>query len=217
MRTQQSTRKNVPPRSGAEGLPRMAATLMLLMLALGLSAARLAAQMEFRSDVASLFTDDRLYKKGDVLTIIIDERVQGVNNARFRSQRGTSTSANFGAGATKVFGMLNPFSGSVASQNDFDSRVQNNKTSTFTAEIAARVVKTDDLGNLYLEGSKVVNMPDENRVIAISGIARSQDVTAQNTINSSQIADLQVTLKGKGEAEEMRRPTIFNRILGWFF
>ncbi len=217
MRTAQSNRKNLPPRSGAEGLPRLASTLMLVALAFCLGATRLAAQMEFRGGTASLFTDDRLYKQGDVVTIVIDERIQGVNNARFRSQRGSSVSANFGTGAGKVFGMLNPFSGSAESQNDFDSRVQNNKTSTFSAEIAARVVKTDDLGNLYLEGSKVVNMPDENRVIRISGIARSQDVSAENTINSSQIAELQVTLKGKGEAEEMRRPSIFNRIFGWFF
>ena len=217
MRTALSNQKNIPPRSGSEGLPRLTAAIAMASLALILSAGAVSAQMEFRGSVASLFTDERLYKQGDVVTIIIDESVQGVNNVRFRSQRGTDVQAEFGAGPSKVFGLLNPFSGNVQTQNDFDSRVQNNKTSTFTTEVSARVVKTDELGNIYLEGSKKVDMPDESRVVSLSGIARSQDVSAQNTIRSSQLADLQVSMKGKGEAEEMRRPTLFNRIFGWFF
>lgn len=217
MRTSLSNRKNLPPRTGAEGLPSFAAAIATASLVFLVAAGGAFAQMEFRGPVASLFTDDRLYKQGDVVTVLIDESVQGVNNVRTRSQRGTDVQADFGAGPARVFGIFNPFSGNVQTQNDFDSRVQNNKSSTFSTQVSARVVRTDELGNLYIEGSKVVNMPDENRVVSISGIARSQDVTAQNTIRSSQLADLQVSMKGKGEVEEMRRPTLFNRIFGWFF
>jgi flagellar L-ring protein FlgH len=217
MRTVLSNRKSRPPRTGPSGTPRLVNVALVAVLALLVPATRIAAQMEFKGRVASLYTDERLFKPGDVITVLVDERVNGVNNARFRSQRGTDVQANFGSGPSKVFGLLNPFNGTASSKNDFDSRVQNNKTSSFTTEISARVVRTDELGNLYIEGSKVVDMPDEKRMVTISGIARSLDITTENTITSAQLADLRVGMKGKGEAEDARRPTIFNRILGWFF
>ena len=105
----------------------------------------------------------------------------------------------------------------VSTQNDFDSRVQNNKLTTFTTQISTRVIRTDELGNLYLEGSKVINLPDEQQVVVLSGVARSRDINQQNSIMSTQLADLHVDFKGKGEAEDVRRPSLFTRIFAWFF
>ncbi len=218
MRTERSIPRNKPPRTTILIAPRPAFGLAALLLALACWQAPARAQMEFRSGVSSLFSDDRLFKVGDVITVVIDERVQGVNNAQFRSQRGSEVQANFGAGPGKVFGLLNPFSGEVSSQNDFDSRVQNNKLTTFVTQVSARVVRTDDVGNLYLEGAKVIELPDEKQVVSLTGIVRGQDVSPQtNSVQSFQIADLRITMKGKGEAEDARRPTLFNRVFGWFF
>jgi flagellar L-ring protein precursor FlgH len=189
----------------------VAASLALIL------GAQAFAQYEFKGNVASLFTDERAYKVGDVITVEIEEKVQGQNNAQFRSQRGSDVSANFGTGPGKVFGLLNPFSGGASTQNDFDSRVQNNKLTTFTTQISTRVIRTDDLGNLYLEGSKVINLPDEQQVVVLSGVARSRDIGLDNSVSSTQLADLHVDFKGKGEAEDARRPTLFTRIFGWFF
>lgn len=206
-----------PPRTDcrtAQQLLHSVAVAACLTLILGMQA---FAQLEFKGNVASLFTDERSFKVGDVIMVQIDERLQGQNNAQFRSQRGSDVSVNFGAGPGKVFGLLNPFSGKSSTQNDFDSRVQNNKLTTFTTQVSTRVIRTDELGNLYLEGSKVINLPDEQQVVMVSGVARSRDVTQQNTILSTQLADLHVDLKGKGEVEDARRPSLFTRVFQWFF
>ena len=217
MRTEKSKPKNRPPRTGSTVSPRLLHnTVFIVFLSLVFSA-NLVGQMEFRGPVASLFTDERLFKEGDVITVLINESMQGVNRSQFRSQRGTDVQADFGVGPGKLFGLFNPFSGQVSSQNDFDSRVQNNKLTTFVTQISARVVRAEPRGILYLEGSKVVEMPDEKLLVSLSGVARSRDISPQNTIVSSQLADLRITMKGKGEAEEARRPTLFNRIFGWFF
>jgi len=218
MRTLQSSKTiHRPPRTDcrpAGQLARSVAVSACLMLFLAVQA---YAQQEFKGNVASLFTDEKAFKVGDVITVEINERLQGQNNAQFRTQRGSDVSASFGAGPGKVFGLLNPFSGETSTQNDFDSRVQNNKLTTFTTQISTRVIRTDDIGNLYLEGSKVINLPDEQQVVVLSGVARSRDVSQANTIQSTQIADLHVVLKGKGEAEDARRPSLFSRVFQWFF
>ncbi len=216
MRTAQSKQtQHRPPRTdcrAAGQLARSVAVAACLVLALGTQA---FAQLEFKGNVASLFGDERAYKVGDVITVEINERLQGQNNSQFRSQRSNDISAEFSAG--KVFGLFNPFAGDISTQNDFDSRVQNRKLTTFTTQISTRVIRTDESGNLYLEGSKVINLPDEQQVVVLSGVARSRDVSQQNSILSSQIADLHVTLKGKGEAEDARKPSLFARIFQWFF
>ncbi|HUU30059.1 MAG TPA: flagellar basal body L-ring protein FlgH [archaeon] len=217
MRTEKSKPKSRPPRTSSTISQQILYNMAVFSAMALLWVAPLFGQMEFRGPVASLFTDERLYKVGDVITVVVNESMQGTNNARFRSQRGTDVSSEFGVGPGKVFGLFNPFSGAISSSNDFDSRVQNNKITSFITQISARVVRSDELGNLFLEGSKVIDMPDEKLLVAMTGIARSRDISGQNTIQSSQIADLHITMKGKGEAEEARRPTIFNRIFGWFF
>lgn len=217
MRTITSKPRKKPPRTGSTAMLRLMQNVAVVASLFLICTCSLYAQMEFKGAVASLFTDERLFKAGDLITVLVNERVQGQNRTQFRSQRGTNVEAEFGAGPGKVFGFLNPFSGGVETQNDFDSRVQNNKLMSVITEISVRVVRTDELGNLFLEGSKVVEMPDEKQVIVVTGVARSRDISPQNTINSSQVADLRLTMNAKGEAEEARRPTLFNRIFGWFF
>lgn len=206
-----------PARTSCRNELRLARSVAVAACMALMLCTQVFAQLEFKGNVASLFTDERGYKVGDVITVEINERLQGQNNAQFRSQRGSDVAAEFGGGAGKVFGLLNPFGGEVSTQNDFDSRVQNNKLTTFTTQISTRVIRTDDLGNLYLEGSKVINLPDEQQVVVISGVARSRDISQQNSIMSSQLADLHVDFKGKGEAEDARRPSLFTRLFQWFF
>ncbi len=217
MRTITSKPKKKPPRTGSTAMLRLMQNVAVVASLFLICTCSLYAQMEFKGAVASLFTDERLFKAGDLITVLINESVQGINNSQFRSERETDLEATFGTGPGKLFGFLNPFSGGIETQNDFESRVQNYKRSTYVTQISARVVRTDELGNLYLEGSKVVEMPDEKQVVALTGVARNRDITTQNTINSSQIADLRITMSTKGEAEEARHPTLFNRIFGWFF
>ena len=217
MRTITSKPRKKPPRTNSNAMPRLMQNVVIVASLVLVCTSSLIAQMEFKGSVASLFTDERLFKVGDLITVLVSERMQGQNRTQFRSQRGSNISGEFGAGPGKVFNFLNPFSGEVQSQNDFDSRVQNNKLMSVTTEVSVRVVRTDELGNLFLEGSKVIEMPDEKQLVILTGVARSRDISPQNTIGSSQIADLRVTMNAKGEAEEARRPTLFNRIFGWFF
>ena len=217
MRTITSKPRKKPPRTSSTAMPRLMQNVVVVAGLVLICTCSVFAQMEFKGSVASLFTDERLFKAGDLITVLVNERMQGQNRTQFRSQRGSNIAAEFGAGPGKVFNFLNPFSGEVQTQNDFDSRVQNNKLMSVITEISVRVVRTDELGNLFLEGSKVVEMPDEKQVVVLIGVARSRDISPQNTINSSQVADLRLTMNAKGEAEEARRPTLFNRIFGWFF
>jgi len=82
-------------------------------------------------------------------------------------------------------------------------------------DVAARVVKVLDNGNLLIEGRRSLVVNTETQNITISGVVRPQDVTAANTVLSSQIADAEVQMEGDGLLAEAQRPGILYRILDW--
>jgi flagellar L-ring protein precursor FlgH len=58
-------------------------------------------------------------------------------------------------------------------------------------------------------------MNTETQNITISGMVRPQDVTAANTVLSSQIADAEVQMEGDGLLAEAQRPGVLYRLLDW--
>lgn len=57
-------------------------------------------------------------------------------------------------------------------------------------------------GNLLVKGQKMVTMNKGNEYIQISGIVRHEDITPENTVRSTQLADARVAYKGDGPVAE---------------
>ena len=53
-----------------------------------------------------------------------------------------------------------------------------------------------------VRGEKVLTLNQGSEVIRISGLVRAVDVTPQNTVLSTQIADAQITYSGTGAVAE---------------
>ena len=54
----------------------------------------------------------------------------------------------------------------------------------------------------------------EHQLIKVRGIVRTPDISTANTVMSTQVADLQIQVDGKGiVADAVRRPNVLYRIL----
>ena len=68
-------------------------------------------------------------------------------------------------------------------------------------------------GYLVIEGSKEVGVNSEHQTVTVRGIIRPVDLIA-NTIQSDQIAQLELKIDGKGVVNDVtRRPNILYRVL----
>ena len=67
---------------------------------------------------------------------------------------------------------------------------------------------------LYIEGSKDLQVNSEQQAMTVRGIIRTSDITTTNTVGSTQIADMEIRLNGKGVvADAIRRPNFLYRLL----
>jgi flagellar L-ring protein precursor FlgH len=170
----------------------------------------------FAGSIYSMYNDKKAYTTDDILTVII------VESAKAGSESGTSTNkknnislqAQAGTGALSFLPAMGASAGNGV---DYGGKAGTTRSGNLVAKISARVVKVLDNGNLVIDGSKVVEINDEKEIIKISGIVRPQDIEANNTIYSYNIADAQITYSGKGVVHTGERPGLIARILNWIF
>jgi flagellar L-ring protein precursor FlgH len=84
-----------------------------------------------------------------------------------------------------------------------------------SAQIPARVVRVLDNGSLVIEGRRAIVVNDETQILTISGVVRPEDISAANTVHSSQIADAEIQMTGRGVLSEAQRPGLLYRLLDW--
>ena len=169
----------------------------------------------------SLFADKKDLQVGDIIQIVISENTkQAANNKREL----TSTRDNSLGGGLLAATGTNNLSGAVGSAaNDFNSNlgvgfgtnsssadkgsVKTQVAETFSSTVSAIIEETYQNGNYYIKGKKEMLIEGQKQEVIISGVIRPYDITSDNSINSSQIADLKLSYNKEGtEADILETP-----------
>lgn len=164
-----------------------------------------------------LYRDFRPYQPMDLITIVVTERALGRQFA-ITEVKGKSEVL---AGIKNFFGLENrpeeqwtypPDMSSLISantKNDFKGQGDTNRLSELTARLSAIVVEVLPSGLLRIEGEKILAVNNEEQVMVVSGLVRQRDITSNNEVNSSQIAQMRIDYYGKGTVGEAQYG-------GWF-
>lgn len=168
----------------------------------------------WRTGSRSFFNDQRASRIGDILTvnIEIDDKAQ-VSNSSNRSRSG-STSVGVGNffGLEESIGQV--FNGafdpatmvSADSSSDHSGTGAINRQEKIELTVAAVIVDRLPNGNLVIAGRQEVRINGELRELTVSGIIRPEDVTSDNTINHTQIAEARISYGGRGQISSVQRP-----------
>ncbi len=164
----------------------------------------------------SLFTDVRAARLGDIVTVLVAESSQTDRKAETNLKKESTNKFNL----ANFFGNTHLGAGQGRNRAQFDFTGNNEhkgsgnitRSDNVTARIPARVKKVLDGGHLLIEGRRAVVVNDETQTMAFSGVVRPEDITPDNTVLSTQVADAEVTILGKGVLEEKQRPGILQRL-----
>jgi len=167
---------------------------------------------------ASLFADPKASRVGDLLTVIIVERTSATNQTTTDIAKGSKFALDAGPGfGAWPFREIPTFGADGTSKNESSNQGQTSRTGSITSQMGVKVAGVRPNGDLVIEGTKVLGINNDKEMLVLTGIVRSQDVTRENTVYSYQIADAQITYRGKGIAANGGRPGWIMRFLNWLF
>ncbi len=173
-----------------------------------------------RSELGELFVSPKARRAGDILTIKIVENSSATNKASTNTDRSSSMSAGMEAffNLEKNFpadkGFFNPFSavrGGIDSQ--FEGSGATQRSGALSAYMTAVVVEVLPNGNLIIEGNREVRVNAENQMITLTGMVRPRDISAENVIQSTYIANARIAYSGTGVLNDRQRPGWFTRVM----
>ena len=80
--------------------------------------------------------------------------------------------------------------------------------------MTARIVDILPNGNLVIQGNREVRVNHENQIITLTGLVRPRDISADNVVLSTYLADARISYSGSGIINERQRPGWLTRVMG---
>ncbi|MDD5758343.1 MAG: flagellar basal body L-ring protein FlgH [Desulfobulbaceae bacterium] len=162
----------------------------------------------------NIYQDNRARRIGDIVLVKIVETSNGKKSANTKTTRDSS----FTGGIASLFGFeqslltnggthtpsLTSINANLS--NSFEGKGDTDRSSSVTATMSAKVVDIAMDGNLMIQGYREIRVNNETQHIILSGIVRPSDITQDNSILSSNIADARIEYNGTGALASKQEP-----------
>lgn len=173
---------------------------------------------------SSPYASPHANKVGDVVTIIIEEASRSTLEAGTSAKKSSEVDSDLIAAWRRVAAMVEGGGesrtigqGKVSGGNKFVGSGKTARSSVVRAVMSAVLVGRKPNGNFELKGERKVKVNEELESILISGEIRPQDISPDNAVLSSQIANAQIIIEGAGPVGNQQSPGILTRFLNWLF
>jgi flagellar L-ring protein FlgH len=187
------------------------AAALIALLALGAADASAASLWNNDAGPRGMFADRKAGRSGDILTIVVIESVAATNTQSKSSTRKSTiedavTQFMFSVAASK----LGTHNGELPATNingkgDYSGGGQTVNNQSLSSRAAVLVTDVMPNGNLVIEGVRVVTFSGETQYVVLHGLVRPDDIAADNTILSSNIADARVEFVTEGALTDAQK------------
>jgi len=167
-----------------------------------------------------LFEDHNASRIGDILVIKIDEKDVASHNADTTLNKTDNTNYGMPAAIGLVSALKSKFPDvdpaklfSTSTDQKFTGNGAVKREGTVSAVLPVRVVQILPSGDLFVEGTKVVKVGEEEHHIYVSGIVRRIDIAEDDSVPSSRIADAEIEYTGRGDISDTQRRGWLSRAL----
>ncbi|MEO7994658.1 MAG: flagellar basal body L-ring protein FlgH [bacterium] len=181
------------------------------------------AESLFDPTKAELFTDDTARQVGDILTVVISESTS--------AKRGVKTDVDKApkfTGGLLVNGFFDVLSGlnskiepisalDIDPHEEFQSEASTQASGSFTGRLTVIVREVLPNGNLMIEGVRSMQINKETETLSMQGVVRPRDIRPDNTVLSSEVADVTLDYTGKGVVSRSQKNGFLHKIFNFLF
>ena len=173
-----------------------------------------------------LYDDRKAFRVGDIITITLNERTQASKNANSNLQKDSSGTL----GVPNLFGMAvapdNPLRSLSAlgmtnnnlsldsswnSQRDATGSGQAGQSNSLSGSVTVTVAEVLPNGILAVRGEKWMTLNTGDELMRISGLVRADDISTDNTVSSTRVADARITYSGTSAFADASQPGWMSR------
>ena len=141
---------------------------------------------------------------GDIITIVLVEKTQATKS----NSADTSRSGSLGLTPPTTGVLSKLFSASdvaMGGQNTFAGKGAATQSNALTGEITVTIAAAYPNGTMLVKGEKALTLNRGDEFIQLSGLIRQADISPDNRIASTRVADAKIIYKGKGEIANASR------------
>ncbi len=165
------------------------------------------------SRAVSLFEDNKARRIGDMITIVLSERTSSSKSSSITVDKDSKVGISGSTNGNTLLGTEPSFANmglptDISGTREFEGESDADQSNSLSGNITVTVVDVLHNGNLVVRGEKWITLNQGDEFIRISGIVRPQDVTADNRVQSMQLANARITYSGRGSFAESQQ-------MGW--
>ena len=157
----------------------------------------------FAAGYSPLTSGARASQVGDLLTVILVERTQATKSNSAKTDRAG------GIGLTPpTSGPLSFFSPSdvkFSGDQSFTGKGAAEQSNALNGELSVTVVAVRPNGTMLVRGEKLLTLNRGDETVQLTGIVRAADISPDNRVVSTRIADARIAYTGKGEIARASR------------
>jgi len=168
-----------------------------------------------QANAPSMFADRKAFAVGDIVTIVVQENSTATKNNETKTSKQSSVNdaletllySPAASGFLTKKGTLPALKFDTA--HSFDGSGQINNNEQIVAQVPVRVVDVLPNRNMIVEGSRHTSFAGEQQDIVLRGVVRPEDIAANNTVFSYNVADATIKIVNKGTVTNSQKK-------GWF-
>jgi flagellar L-ring protein precursor FlgH len=188
------------------GGPRWAFPALIVVLCTANGSANATSLWQLSS--TSLIADRRAAQPGDLITILVSERSVASHQASHDTDKKLDVSGGPGSGLLTFFPEL-----SMSTERSTSGKGATTQSTSLVDRISGRIIAVTPQGALQVESVRFVKLNREELTLTITGLVRRDDIAPDNTILSTQIADLRISSSGRGPIPDKQRPGLISALL----
>ena len=154
-----------------------------------------------------LFEDYKARQVGDLLTVELVEKTDASKTAKTSVTKDSEAGADYSqSDLSSAGGGL--FSLAMSANRDFEGEGDSEQSNSLEGSISVTVADVLPNGNLVIQGEKWLGLNQGKEYVRLRGIVRPVDITADNTVLSTQVGDVQIYYGGTGAVAD-------SNVMGW--
>ncbi|SFC24970.1 flagellar basal body L-ring protein FlgH [Pseudoalteromonas denitrificans] len=155
-----------------------------------------------------MYSDRKAVRVGDIITVMLKESTQASKSAKTETDKETDYSLDpiVGLGAKNVNIGGQSIQLGMKSAGSFSGDAKSNQSNSLSGNITVNVMRVLANGNLMIRGEKWLTLNTGEEFIRLEGTVRPTDVSAENTVESTRIANARIQYSGKGDLQESQSP-----------